>query len=134
MLVGKTMAAALRLGVERIVLTGGVAANTALRLALETEAGGHRVRLHVPPRGLCTDNAAMIAAAGTARLAGGERADLTMNAQPDLALTESRLGGAPLSPTPLSEWPRGGSPTVSEARPGGASSPLGAAEPGWRVR
>jgi N6-L-threonylcarbamoyladenine synthase len=86
MLVRKTVRAALRLGVKRIVLTGGVAANGALRAALTGEAGQHGIALHIPSRQLCTDNAAMIAAAGTARFNAGERADLTMNAIPDLAL------------------------------------------------
>ena len=86
MLVRKTIRAALHLGVKRVVLTGGVAANGPLRRALRAEAEEHGIALHIPPPQLCTDNAAMITAAGTARLAAGERAGLDMNARPDLAL------------------------------------------------
>jgi N6-L-threonylcarbamoyladenine synthase len=86
MLVRKTVGAALRRGTKRVVLTGGVAANQALRRALAAEATEHGLALHVPSRRLCTDNAAMIAAAGAARLAAGERASFTLNAVPDLAL------------------------------------------------
>jgi len=86
MLVRQTVRAALRIGVKRVVLTGGVAANGPLRTALYAEAEQHGIRLHIPPPGLCTDNAAMITAAGTVRLAAGERAPLTLNATPDLAL------------------------------------------------
>ena len=85
-LVRRTVRAALHLGVKRVLLTGGVAANGPLRTALLAEAGEHGIHVHIPPPHLCTDNAAMITAAGTARLAAGERAPLTMNAIPDLAL------------------------------------------------
>jgi tRNA N6-adenosine threonylcarbamoyltransferase len=86
MLVRKTIRAALHVGVKRVVLTGGVAANGPLRQALRSEAEEHGIALHIPPPRLCTDNAAMITAAGTARLRAGERASLEMNARPDLVL------------------------------------------------
>jgi N6-L-threonylcarbamoyladenine synthase len=86
MLVRKTVKASLHLGVKRLVVTGGVAANGPLREALRAEAAEHGLRLHVPPPRLCTDNAAMITAAGSDRLRAGQRAGLDVNAVPDLAL------------------------------------------------
>jgi N6-L-threonylcarbamoyladenine synthase len=86
MLVRRTVRTALHLGVKRVVLTGGVASNGPLRTTLAAEADEHGIRLHIPPPRLCTDNAAMITAAGAARLAAGERASLSLNAQPGLAL------------------------------------------------
>ncbi|MBI2873951.1 MAG: tRNA (adenosine(37)-N6)-threonylcarbamoyltransferase complex transferase subunit TsaD [Firmicutes bacterium] len=64
-LVEKTMAAALREGVRTVALAGGVAANSALRGRMAEAAARLSLGLVYPSPVLCTDNAAMIASAGT---------------------------------------------------------------------
>jgi len=63
-LVMKTLAAAARCGVRDLAVVGGVAANSRLRERFELAAASDHLRLHLPPLRYCTDNAAMIAAAG----------------------------------------------------------------------
>lgn len=86
-LVEKTIRAAKEYNVKQILLAGGVAANNGLRTAFrKAVAELENIELIIPPLKLCTDNAAMIAAAGSVFYEKGIRADLTLNANPGLDL------------------------------------------------
>jgi N6-L-threonylcarbamoyladenine synthase len=87
-LVSKTIRAARAFGARSIVLGGGVAANAALRSRLAGEAEGLGLPLIVPRPALCTDNGAMIGAAGARRFAAGERAGPELDARPSLPLAQ----------------------------------------------
>jgi N6-L-threonylcarbamoyladenine synthase len=86
-LVGKTVLAAEEHSVAAVALGGGVAANSALRGVLGERLDGKGIPLLVPPAAWCTDNGAMIGAAGGFRFLAGERAGPTLEAIPNLALT-----------------------------------------------
>lgn len=85
-LVSKTIRAARAAGARSIVLGGGVAANSTLRGRLAGEAESLGVPLIVPRPGLCTDNGAMIGAAGARRFLAGDRSGLDLEATPSLPL------------------------------------------------
>ena len=85
-LVNKITRAALEYKHETIVIAGGVAANTRLRERLGNEAKISDFEVKYPPMILCTDNAAMIGAAGYYVYKMGIFADLELNAVPNLKL------------------------------------------------
>ena len=74
----KTMQAAREYNAKAILVAGGVSANRALR---ETFLNQNEFKVHIPPISLCTDNAAMIAAAGYYRFAHGQISSLDMDVQ-----------------------------------------------------
>lgn len=85
-LVGKMVAAAETLRPKSLLLTGGVAANSRLRADAAAAAARLGLPLFVPPIALSTDNAAMIAAAGTLAFDRGVRATWDLEAHPQLPL------------------------------------------------
>ena len=69
-------------GIKRLVIAGGVSANTQLRLQLERVMQGMKGEVYYPRTEFCTDNGAMIAYAGMQRLKAGQFATLDMKTKP----------------------------------------------------
>ena len=80
----KTIQAARDFNAKEILVAGGVSANRALRQAFQSQ---NEFKVHIPAFALCTDNAAMIAAAGYYRYALGHVSDLGMDVQPTWPLS-----------------------------------------------
>ena len=78
------MAAARGFGVKEILIAGGVSANRALRQAFKSQT---EFPVHIPRLSPCTDNAAMIGAAGYFRYALGHVSELDVDVQPTWPLS-----------------------------------------------
>ncbi|GGP16724.1 tRNA (adenosine(37)-N6)-threonylcarbamoyltransferase complex transferase subunit TsaD [Oceanobacillus neutriphilus] len=82
----KAYRAAQEYNVKQVIVAGGVAANKGLRKSLKNRFSSEDIDLYIPPIHLCTDNAAMIAAAGTILYEKEKFAELDLNANPSLML------------------------------------------------
>ena len=86
-LVSKTVSAAYEAGINRVVISGGVACNKLLRKEMDLQAQKHKIKVYVPGPKYCTDNAGMIAWLGYKYYKKGIVSDLRLN--PD---AQSRIG------------------------------------------
>jgi N6-L-threonylcarbamoyladenine synthase len=90
LLVRKTRQAVRATGLGHVQVCGGVAANSRLRGEMHAAGAEDGFRVYIPPPARCTDNAAMIAAAGAVRLARGERSGWDLTADSALPLPGAR--------------------------------------------
>ncbi|MES2932209.1 MAG: tRNA (adenosine(37)-N6)-threonylcarbamoyltransferase complex transferase subunit TsaD [Pseudomonadota bacterium] len=94
-LTAKCITALKETGLKRLVIAGGVGANTQLRASLNAAALKRRFRVYYPELEFCTDNGAMIAFAGALRLQNNPDAaqrDYAFNVRPRWPLDELRVG------------------------------------------
>ena len=91
-LVAKTMQAVKQRGVSTVSVTGGVSANRRLREVFTNTCNREGIKVYFPALSLCTDNAAMIAAAGHARLRLGDVSDLGLDVIPNVPLEVQHAG------------------------------------------
>jgi N6-L-threonylcarbamoyladenine synthase len=85
-LVDKTMQAVIETGVERVVVAGGVAANSRLRNKMKEVTQKRGIALYLPGMDFCIDNAAMIALAGYLHFMRGETSQLDLNPRASMPL------------------------------------------------
>jgi len=93
-LTAKCITALKETGLKRLVIAGGVGANTQLRFALNAAAAKHRFQVFYPELEFCTDNGAMIAFAGAMRLMGDPQAakrDYAFNVTPRWPLSDLQV-------------------------------------------
>ena len=89
-LTSKALAACARTGIDRLLIAGGVAANSRLRAVATERAAKAGIRLAIPTPDLCTDNGAMVAALGSLAVAAGiNPSPLALDVEPALAVATS---------------------------------------------
>jgi N6-L-threonylcarbamoyladenine synthase len=91
-LVGKTLRAAVERRVRTVSASGGVSVNCRLREALTAGCADHDLQLLLAPLGLCTDNAAMIAALAYHKLQSDQQSDFSLEVAPSIGLGNGGRG------------------------------------------
>jgi N6-L-threonylcarbamoyladenine synthase len=113
-LVAKAVRALEQTGLEALVVSGGVSANRTLRARMAETVGRRGGRVYYPRIEFCTDNAAMIAVAGLARLSAGQHDTLAIRARAQWDLKDLNLHA--LRATPLGDRAEPRPPTFSGAK------------------
>lgn len=88
MLIDNVKKAIDKTNMEKVVLAGGVSANSYIRKQFKELENKENIKIYYPELSLCTDNAAMIAVAGYYEYISGKKSELSLNAIPNLKLGE----------------------------------------------